>query len=135
MNNNLKNFDKKFISDVDTIISHNKIIPIMVEDKIENALNTVEALLKGGITIVEVTLRTSKAFKIAEAILKQFPEIKVGVGTILNKAQLVETYAIGANFGVSPGLNKELINLIVDKYIEMPYLPGVSNPSEIMYCV
>ena len=135
MNNNLKNFDKKFVSDVDTIISHNKIIPIMVEDKIENALNTVEALLKGGITIVEVTLRTSKAFKISEAILKQFPEIKVGVGTILNKAQLVETYAIGANFGVSPGLNKELINLIVDKYIEMPYVPGVSNPSEIMYCV
>jgi len=135
MNNNLKTFDNKFVSEIDTILSHNKIIPIMVEENIVNALNTVDALLKGGITVVEVTLRTPKAFKISEAILKQFPEIKVGVGTILNKAQLVETKAIGANFGVSPGLNKELINLIVDKYIEMPYVPGVSNPSEIMYCI
>ena len=67
MNNNLKTFDKKLVYNIDTILSHNKIIPILVEDKIENALNTVEALLKGGITIVEVTLRTPKAFKISEA--------------------------------------------------------------------
>ena len=135
MNKNLKTFDKKFVPDIDKILSNNKIIPIMVEENIKNALNTVEALLNGGVTVVEVTLRTPNAFKISEAILKQFPEMKVGVGTILNKAQLVETYAIGANFGISPGLNKELINLVVDKYIEMPYIPGISNPSEIMYCV
>ena len=132
MNKNLKTFDKKFVADIDKILSNNKIIPIMVEENIKNALNTVEALLNGGVTVVEVTLRTPNAFKISEAILKQFPEMKVGVGTILNKAQLVETYAIGANFGISPGLNKELINLIFDKYIEMPYIPGISNPSEIL---
>jgi 2-dehydro-3-deoxyphosphogluconate aldolase/(4S)-4-hydroxy-2-oxoglutarate aldolase len=135
MKKNLKSLDKKNVSAIDNILSETKIIPIMIEENIDNALSTVDALLNGGITVVEVTLRTPQAFKISEAILKKFPEIKVGVGTILNKAQLVETYAIGANFGISPGLNEDLMDLIVNKYIDLPYMPGVSTPSEIMHCV
>jgi len=135
MKKNLKSLDKKNVSAIDNILSETKIIPIMIEENIDNALSTVDALLNGGITVVEVTLRTPQAFKISEAILKKFPEIKVGVGTILNKAQLVETYAIGANFGISPGLNEDLIDLIVNQYIDLPYMPGVSTPSEIMHCV
>ena len=135
MKKNLKSLDKKNVSAIDNILSETNIIPIMIEENIDNALSTVDALLNGGITVVEVTLRTPQAFKISEAILKKFPEIKVGVGTILNKAQLVETYAIGANFGISPGLNEDLMDLIVNKYIDLPYMPGVSTPSEIMHCV
>lgn len=135
MKKNLKSLDKKNVSAIDNILSETKIIPIMIEENIDNAMSTVDALLNGGITVVEVTLRTPQAFKISEAILKKFPEIKVGVGTILNKAQLVETYAIGANFGISPGLNEDLMDLIVNKYIDLPYMPGVSTPSEIMHCV
>ena len=135
MKKNLKSLDKKNVSAIDNILSETKIIPIMIEENIDNALSTVDALLNGGITVVEVTLRTPQAFKISEAILKKFPEIKVGVGTILNKAQLVETYAIGANFGISPGLNEDLMDLIVNEYIDLPYMPGVSTPSEIMHCV
>ena len=135
MKKNLESLDKKNVSAIDNILSETNIIPIMIEENIDNALSTVDALLNGGITVVEVTLRTPQAFKISETILKKFPEIKVGVGTILNKAQLVETYAIGANFGISPGLNEDLMDLIVNKYIDLPYMPGVSTPSEIMYCV
>jgi len=135
MKKNLKSLDKKNVSAIDNILSETNIIPIMIEENIDNALSTVDALLNGGITVVEVTLRTPQAFKISEAILKKFPEIKVGVGTILNKAQLVETYAIGANFGISPGLNEDLMDLIVNEYIDLPYMPGVSTPSEIMHCV
>ena len=135
MKKNLKSLDKKNVSAIDNILSETKIIPIMIEENIDNAMSTVDALLNGGITVVEVTLRTPQAFKISEAILKKFPEIKVGVGTILNKAQLVETYAIGANFGISPGLNEDLMDLIVNEYIDLPYMPGVSTPSEIMHCV
>ena len=102
---------------------------------INNALKAVEALLEGGITVIEVTLRTQKAFKISETILKKFPKMTVGIGTILNKAQLIEAFSIGAHFGVSPGLSKDLTDLILDDNIDFPYLPGISNPSEIMACM
>ena len=59
----------------------------------------------------------------------------VGIGTILNKAQLIEAFSIGAHFGVSPGLSTDLTDLILDDNIDFPYMPGVSNPSEIMACM
>ena len=135
MNNNQNNLSDKKISRIDEILIKSKIIPILVEDDINNALKTVEALLEGGITVIEVTLRTQKAFKISESILKKFPKMTVGIGTILNKAQLIEAFAIGAHFGVSPGLSKDLTDLILDDNIDFPYMPGVSNPSEIMACM
>ena len=134
--NNIQNIlSEKKISRIDTILLKSKIIPILVEDDINNALNAVEALLEGGITVIEVTLRTQKAFEIAETILKNFPKMTVGIGTILNKAQLIEAFSIGAHFGVSPGLSKDLIDVILDNDIDLPYMPGVSNPSEIMTCM
>ena len=62
----------KKITRIDEILLKSKIIPILVEDDINNALKAVEALLEGGITVIEVTLRTQKAFKISESILKNF---------------------------------------------------------------
>ena len=135
MNNNQNFLSNKKISKIDKILLKSKIIPILVEDDIDNALNAVEALLKGDISVIEVTLRTKKAFKISETILKNFPKMKVGIGTIVNKAQLIESFALGAHFGVSPGLSKDLTDLILDEGIDFPYMPGVSNPSEIMACI
>ena len=93
MNNNQNFLSNKKISKIDKILLKSKIIPILVEDDIDNALNAVEALLKGDISVIEVTLRTKKAFKISETILKNFPKMKVGIGTIVNKAQLIESFA------------------------------------------
>ena len=135
MNNNQNILSDKKISRIDEILLKSKIIPILVEDDINNAFKAVEALLEGGITVIEVTLRTQKAFKISESILKKFPKMTVGIGTILNKAQLIEAFSIGAHFGVSPGLSKDLTDLILDDKIDFPYMPGVSNPSEIMACM
>ena len=72
MNNNQNILSDKKISRIDEILLKSKIIPILVEDDINNALKAVEALLEGGITVIEVTLRTQKAFKISEKARSNF---------------------------------------------------------------
>ena len=134
MKKNQKNINLK-LSKIDEIFSKSKIIPVMVVEDYRVALNVSEALLKGGVSIIEITLRTPTAFKVAEKVLNEFPEILVGIGTIINPSQLVETYAIGAHFGVSPGYNRGLIEIAKGQLSDLPYLPGISNPSQIMKCI
>jgi len=134
MKKNEKKINLK-LSKIDEILTKSKIIPVMVVEDYRVALNASEALLKGGVSVIEITLRTPTAFKVAEKVLNEFPEIKVGIGTIINSSQLVETYAIGAHFGVSPGFNRDLIELAEDQLSDLPYLPGISNPSQVMKCI
>ena len=134
MKKNQKNINLK-LSKIDEILTRSSIIPVMVVEDYRVALKASEALLKGGVNIIEITLRTPTAFKVAEKVLNEFPEIKVGIGTIINPSQLVETYAIGAHFGVSPGFNRDLIELAEEQLSDLPYLPGISNPSQVMICI
>ena len=134
MKKNQNNINIK-LSKIDEILTRSSIIPVMVIEDYRVALNASEALLKGGISVIEITLRTPTAFKVAEKVLNEFPEIKVGIGTIINPSQLIETYAIGAHFGVSPGYNRDLIELAEEQLSDLPYLPGISNPSQVMKCI
>lgn len=106
------------------------IMPVVKIDKVEHALPIAEALLAGGIAVIEVTLRTQAALKAIEAIAKKLPEIVVGAGTVCHENQIQNCIDSGASFGLSPGVR--LQQLILAKEKNWPFIPGVATASEIM---
>jgi len=112
------------------ILSDIKVLPVLeIEDNVDPE-KLIGSLIDGNITVVEITLRNEMGFKHTEKIRKKFPEIKVGVGSVLNIHQLRHSIECGAQFAVSPGYELELA--LKAKELDFPYLPGVSSASEIM---
>lgn len=112
----------------DKLISH-RVLPAVTFAHIEEALPVAEALLKGGLSIIEVALRTEIAFETISAIAKNFPEMTIGAGTILTPHQLQQAKDAGAAFGLSPSLNFAVLDEAVRS--QFPFIPGVMTPSEI----
>jgi 2-dehydro-3-deoxyphosphogluconate aldolase/(4S)-4-hydroxy-2-oxoglutarate aldolase len=88
-----------------------------------------ESLLKGGVNIIELTLRTPAAIESVKRIVKSFPDMTVGIGTILNPAQVVEVKSAGAAFGVAPGMNPRVVAKAAEE--SLPFAPGIVTPSDI----
>lgn len=105
------------------------IVPVIKIDDAENAVPLAKALIDGGLPCAEVTFRTSAAKESIAAISKAFPEMLVGAGTVLTKAQVDDAIEAGAKFIVSPGLNPEVVSYCVER--GYPMIPGISNPSGI----
>jgi len=106
------------------------IVPVVVLNKIEDAVPTAKALLAGGINVMEITFRTAVAAECIEKVAKEVPEMIVGAGTIINPAQLRQAVEAGAKFIVSPGSSA---NTIAEaNALNVPIVPGVVTPSEIM---
>ena len=112
------------------IASHGPVIPVIVIDRVEDALPLAEALLAGGVKVLEVTLRTAAALPAIEAIARDLPEALVGVGTVLNADDARRASEAGARFAVSPGYTSDLGNAC--KGLGLPLLPGVATSGEIM---
>ena len=112
------------------LASHGPVIPVIVIDRVEDALPLAEALLAGGVKVLEVTLRTAAGLPAIEAIARHLPEAVVGVGTVLNAGDARRAHAAGARFAVSPGYTSEVGNACKD--LGLPLLPGVATSSEIM---
>jgi 2-dehydro-3-deoxyphosphogluconate aldolase/(4S)-4-hydroxy-2-oxoglutarate aldolase len=112
------------------IFSQGPVVPVLVIEHLEDALPIAEALLKGGINVLEVTLRTPAAMAIIEAIAKELPEAFVGAGTVTNREQLAAVTNAGAKFAISPGLTADLLKAGSEGKI--PLIPGVSNISDLM---
>jgi 2-dehydro-3-deoxyphosphogluconate aldolase / (4S)-4-hydroxy-2-oxoglutarate aldolase len=106
-----------------------KILPAVTFSKFENVLPVTEALIKGGLNVMEIPLRTTVALKAVTAIRKEFPEMIIGAGTILNTVQLHKAIDAGAQFGLSPAFNQTVCTEV--KVIGFPFIPGVMTPSEI----
>ena len=106
------------------------IVPVLVIKKVEDALPIAEALLKSGIKVLEVTLRTSAALDVITAIAKELPEAVIGAGTVTNREQLLRSYNAGAKFAISPGLTKDLLKAGNEGKIAL--IPGISSISEMM---
>lgn len=113
------------------ILGQNRIIPVIVIDKIEHAIPLAEILLKYGFNVLEITLRTACALAAIEKINTTFPEAIVGAGTIVEAKQFSQIKAVGAKFAVSPGLNKSLV-IEAEKH-NIPYLPGIATVSEALF--
>jgi len=105
------------------------VLPIINQATPDEALSIAEALLEGGIDVMEVTLRTTQAKEALQVVRKKFPEITLGVGSILSTEQVDWAAAEGMNFGVSPVWNEDLWALSLD--LEISFFPGVLTPSEL----
>ncbi|WP_371195216.1 bifunctional 4-hydroxy-2-oxoglutarate aldolase/2-dehydro-3-deoxy-phosphogluconate aldolase [Glaciecola sp. SC05] len=112
------------------IFDQGPVVPVLVIENVEDALPIAEALLKGGINVLEVTLRTASAMQIIERIAKEMPEAYIGAGTVTNRQQLKAVTEAGAKFAISPGLTADL--LAAGKEGSIPLIPGVSNISDLM---
>jgi 2-dehydro-3-deoxyphosphogluconate aldolase/(4S)-4-hydroxy-2-oxoglutarate aldolase len=105
-----------------------RVVPLVQSEDPATALKISEALLEGGLDVLEVVLRTDAALDCLEAIAKEFPQAHVGAGTVTNAAQSEEVIRRGAGFIVSPGLDPASVKVAQDKNI--PILPGIATPSE-----
>ena len=111
-------------------IKNYKLVPVVVINNIDEAIPTMEALVKGGLPVAEVTFRTACAPEALKLIIKNYPEALIGAGTVINAKQCEEAINSGAKFIVSPGLSAHVAE--VCKKHNIPYIPGVATPTEIM---
>jgi 2-dehydro-3-deoxyphosphogluconate aldolase/(4S)-4-hydroxy-2-oxoglutarate aldolase len=105
-------------------------IPVLVIEDAAQAVPLARALVAGGITMLEVTLRTETAVAAIRAIAEAVPDAVVGAGTVLDPDQLREVEAAGARFAVSPGFTFQLLEAA--ERGSVPLLPGAATPSEVM---
>jgi 2-dehydro-3-deoxyphosphogluconate aldolase/(4S)-4-hydroxy-2-oxoglutarate aldolase len=112
------------------LLSQNSCIPVVVLDDITKAIPLANALITGGINVMEITLRTPNALAIIEKISNEVPKMIVGAGTILTTKQYELAIKHGAKFIVSPGLSNELIK--ISNNYTTPFLPAAVTPSEVM---
>ena len=109
------------------------VIPVIVLDDANDAEPLAEALIKGGLNIIEVTFRTAAAAESIERIAKAFPEMLVGAGTVVTPEQAKRAVDAGSKFGLAPGTDPETIAYF--KKQDIPFIPGVMTPSDIQAAI
>ena len=112
------------------LVNYGPVIPVILIEDIDDAIPMAEALLAGGIRVLEITLRTKCALKAIEMIANKVPDAIVGAGTLRTKSDATNAKLAGSQFAVSPGYTSEMG--LVCKEIELPLLPGVSTGGEVM---
>ncbi|MHA0327684.1 bifunctional 4-hydroxy-2-oxoglutarate aldolase/2-dehydro-3-deoxy-phosphogluconate aldolase [Sphingomonas sp. DC1100-1] len=117
------------MTDIATIMQTSAVIPVLVIDDAATAKPLAQALVAGGLRVLEVTLRTPAAME-AIAEMKTVPGAIVGAGTVVNEAQAKAVIDAGVEFIVSPGLTERLARPIMDAGVA--YLPGTATAGDIM---
>jgi len=118
---------------IDDIVAAAPVIPVVVLERVADAVPLARALLAGGLPVIEVTLRTDAALEAIRAIARDVPEAIVGAGTVLDAADLSGAREAGAHFAVSPGTTPELLDSAgADGF---PLLPGVMTPSDVIAAI
>jgi 2-dehydro-3-deoxyphosphogluconate aldolase/(4S)-4-hydroxy-2-oxoglutarate aldolase len=114
---------------IDDLMRIAPVIPVIVIDDVAHAVPLAEALVAGGLRVLEVTLRTPAALPAITA-MKQVPGAIVGAGTVTNPAELDAALAAGSEFIVAPGLTEPLGRAAIASGV--PFLPGIANAGDIM---
>ncbi|HVF94726.1 MAG TPA: bifunctional 4-hydroxy-2-oxoglutarate aldolase/2-dehydro-3-deoxy-phosphogluconate aldolase [Sphingomonas sp.] len=117
------------MTDIATIMQTSAVIPVLVIDDVATARPLAEALVAGGLRVLEVTLRTPAALE-AIAEMKKVEGAIVGAGTVVDVAQFGQVMDAGAEFIVSPGLSERLAAPIIESGVA--FLPGIANAGDIM---
>ncbi|NNC59485.1 MAG: bifunctional 4-hydroxy-2-oxoglutarate aldolase/2-dehydro-3-deoxy-phosphogluconate aldolase [Erythrobacter sp.] len=117
------------MSNIETIMRTAPVIPVIVIDNLEDAVPLAEALVEGGLRVLEVTLRTPVALDAIRAMKKVDGAI-VGAGTVTNQQDLAAALEAGSEFIVSPGLTETLGRAAARENV--PFLPGIANAGDIM---
>jgi 2-dehydro-3-deoxyphosphogluconate aldolase/(4S)-4-hydroxy-2-oxoglutarate aldolase len=112
------------------LATHGPVIPVIVLDRVADAVPLARALVAGGVRVLEVTLRTPVALECMEAIIAAVPEAIVGAGTVRSVADAQAVAKLGCQFAVSPGYTSEIGRAC--RELGLPLLPGVSTASEVM---
>lgn len=116
---------------IDKIVQVAPVIPVMVVERLEDAVPLAQALYNGGLKVLEITLRTPVALDAIRAMVDALPDDAViGAGTIVTPDDLKKAVDAGSTFLVSPGTTAELIEAA--KASDVPLLPGIATPSEAM---
>ncbi len=113
-----------------TLFKSARVIPVLTIERLEDAVPLAKALVAGGVRVLEVTLRTPVAIEAARAIMAEVPDAHVGIGTILNAADLDRVEALGVKFGISPGATPDLLKAAAAS--ALPFAPGIATASELM---
>jgi len=106
------------------------VLPVVVIDDAASAEPLARALLAGGVSAIEITLRTDAALKAIRIVAEAVPEMLVGAGTVLNERDLHAAIEAGARYALSPGATPKLMKVARESAI--PFIPGVASSSEIM---
>lgn len=107
-----------------------RILPIVTADDAEQAVAVARALQAGGLGTIELTLRTPAALAAIAAIKRALPSVVVGAGTVLDAAQLGAAEAAGADFIVTPGVSRTMLDVLAG--CALPVVPGAATPSELL---
>jgi len=119
----------KVTDPVATRLTAKGVVAVLMIDRVDDAVPVAEALLRGGVDAMELTLRTEAALPALELITGSVPEMFAGIGTIIKPDQVIQARDSGAAFGVSPGTNVEVIEAA--HAAGLPFAPGIMTPSDI----
>ena len=111
-------------------LANSIVVPVVVLDKVEDAVPTAKAMAAGGVDTMEITFRTACAPECIKAVAEACPDVLVGAGTIVNLEQCKLAVEMGAKFIVSPGFSDEVVGWCVENGIAVA--PGCVTPTEIM---
>lgn len=106
------------------------VVPVVVVTELAHAVPLARALARGGLPVVELTLRTPVALDAIRAIAAEVPEVLIGAGTIVDPKQAAIAVEAGADFLVSPGSTRALLDAMLGTGV--PFLPGVATVSEVL---
>jgi len=112
------------------VMAVSPIVPVIAIDDADDALALADALLEGGISIMEITLRTEAGLKAIETIARAMPQMHVGAGTVCNRDDFQKAVGHGAGFVFSPGISEELMQTSTESGVAL--IPGVATASEVM---
>lgn len=120
-------------STLERILRASPVMPVIALERLDQALPLASALLEGGLSTLEITLRTPVALEAIRLICREFPGAYVGAGTVTTPEALSQVVDAGAAFAVSPGLSAPLLAAAQD--CPIPLLPGVMTPTEVMHAM
>ena len=112
------------------LLQSNPVIPVITLEQVQDAVPLAQALVSGGLNVLEITLRTDAAVDGIREIIKHVPEAIVGTGTVCSEEQVKLSEDLGCQFMISPGITNRLLKLAEN--ISVPFLPGISSVSELM---
>ena len=107
-----------------------RVVPVVVIADPAHAVPMAEALLEGGIDVIEITLRSDAALAAIEAVARALPAMQVGAGTVTRAAEVAQVVAAGAHFALSPGATPALLEAVTQA--GLPFMPGVATAGEAM---
>ncbi|MFI3250662.1 MAG: bifunctional 4-hydroxy-2-oxoglutarate aldolase/2-dehydro-3-deoxy-phosphogluconate aldolase [Eubacteriales bacterium] len=114
-------------------VQKHRVVPVVVLNKIEDTIPTLKALCDGGLPIAEITYRTACAKDAIALGIKEFPDMLIGAGTVINEAQCNEAIDLGVKFIVGPGFDPKVS--AVCRARNIPYFPGCVTPTEMMMAI